>query len=146
MEPHRILVANEARFLREMLKRAFEKVPSLSVAGEITDPARLASAIGQTGAEWVIVSLRPDGAMPEMIEPLLAEYPAVRFLGVAMDGSQVKMKWIESREDVLEGPSLDDLIAILRDDLPASVRIRVAVQYPEPEVEKPDSNSDERIH
>lgn len=114
MQPRRIILANGSRFLRDMLKRVIEKVPDLRVVGEVTDLARLSSAILQTDAQWVIVSRPPNGKLPEVVESLLLKHPLVRILSVATDGSQVRMKWLESHEQVLDGSSLDELIAILR--------------------------------
>lgn len=118
MASHRILMANDSRFLREILKHAFEKAQGLSVVGEITDPDQLVSSVERTDADWVVVSLRLDGSMPASIETLLTKHSAVRILGVARDGSQVKMKWIEPREDDLHDPSISDLIGILLTDSP----------------------------
>jgi hypothetical protein len=118
-----------------MLKRVIQKTPDLKVIGEISDLARLASTIAETGAEWVVVSLPPSGRIPETVESSLTAHPSVRVLAVAPDGSQVKMMWVEpretavavaadgsqiemhwteSREKDLDDVSMDELIAILR--------------------------------
>jgi DNA-binding NarL/FixJ family response regulator len=114
MQPCRIILANGSRFLQEMLKRVIEKTPDLQVVGEIAGLAQLSSTIAKTEAEWVIVSLLPDGKIPEMVESSLIAHPSVRVLALAADGSQVKMKWIEPREKILDDLSMDELIAILR--------------------------------
>ncbi len=125
MEPRRIILADVPRFLREMLKRAFEQAPGLWVVGEVADLTRLSSAIERTGAQWVVVSLPPDGKMPAMVEPLLAAHSSVRVLGVANGGSQVKMHWVEPHEQTLDDLSLDELIAVLLADSPGQVKVRV---------------------
>jgi hypothetical protein len=118
MQPRRIIMVNGSRFLQEMLKRVIEKTPGLQVVDEINDLARLSSAIEQTGAQWVVVSYPPNGEMPKAVASSLAAHPSVRVLAVAPDGSHVKMKWVESREEILDDLSLDELIAVLCDRLP----------------------------
>ena len=124
-ESRRIILADVPRFLREMLKRAFEQSPGLRVVGEVADLSRLSAAIERTGAHWVVVSLPPDGKMPAMVEPLLAAHPSVRVLAVTNDGSQIKMHWVEPHEQTLESLSLDELIAVLIADNPGQVKMRV---------------------
>ncbi len=113
MQPCRIILANGSRFLHEMLKRVIEKTPELEVVGEIADLARLSSTIAETEADWVIVSLPPDGKIPETVESSLTAHPSVRVLAVATDGNQVRIKWLESHEEPLGDVSLSELIAVL---------------------------------
>jgi len=61
MQTHRVVLANESRLLREMLERVIRKVPDLEVVGHAADPARLPSVLEETDAQWVIVSLLPNG-------------------------------------------------------------------------------------
>lgn len=133
MEPHRIILAGVPRFLREMLARAFEQAPGLWVVGEVAEMSQLSSAIERTGAQWIVVSLPPDGKMPPTITPLLAAHPSVRVLGVTNDGSQIKMQWVEPHEQTLESLSLDELIAILLADNPGQVKVRVDLESAERE-------------
>jgi len=115
MQTHRVVLANESRLLREMLERVIRKVPDLEVVGHATDAARLPSLLEETDAQWVIVSLLPDSKIPAVADSLLAEHPSLRLLAVAVDGSQVKAKWVEPHEKDLGDLSLEELIAILED-------------------------------
>lgn len=118
MSPSRIILANGSRFLHEMLKRALEKTPDLQVVDEVTNLARLPSAISRTDAQWVIMSLPLDGEIPEVAKSLLIAHPSVRILAMATDGSQVRIKWLESHEEALDDLSLDELFAVLRTQSP----------------------------
>ena len=113
MQPSRIILANGSRFLHDMLKRVIEKTPDLQVVGEVTELARLPAAMVQIDAEWVVVPLSPDGKIPQVVESWLTAHPSVRVLAVATDGSQLRMKWLESHEEALDDLSLDELIEIL---------------------------------
>jgi hypothetical protein len=116
MQPRRIILANESRFLRELLKRVIDKVPGVQIVAEVTDVTTLSATIEETNARWVIVSLPVDSERPGVIESLLTAHPSIRVLAVGTDGSQVRMRWLEPRERNLDSSSLEDLIAILGDE------------------------------
>ncbi len=135
-QPSRVLLANDARLLREMLKCAIEKSPHIRVVGEVevSDGKKLTTMVEERDADWVVLSLFPDGEIPGMAETLLMENPSVAVLAVAPDGSQlrvgwtelreetiavapsgnlVELKWTEPHEKLLEDLSLDELTKIL---------------------------------
>jgi hypothetical protein len=103
------------RFLRQMLRQSLEKDPGLEIVGEVLDPCDLSQAVEQTRAQWIIVPLSADGELVPPVENLLTTHTTVRLLAVTTDGSHVKAKWIEPRERSLDGLSLDELRAILRE-------------------------------
>ena len=111
--PHRVILANKPRLLRGMLKHVLQKDPGLKVVGEVLDLEDLARTVEETGAEWVIVSLPPDGRIPERAEAVLASHPSINLLAVAMDGSQIKLKWIGPQEKDINCASLEDLMNVL---------------------------------
>lgn len=113
MQPTRVILANEPRLLREMLKRVITRAPELQVVGEVTDPTELSPLLRQTHAQWIIVSLWPEGLVPSAIESLLVEHSSVRVLGMAGDGSQARIKRAEFTEQELCNLSLSRLIAVL---------------------------------
>lgn len=116
MEPRQIVLAHVPRFLREMFQRAFEKVPGIHIADEVTDLAQLSAALDRTSARWVIVSLPPDESLAKVIDDLLAAHPAVRLLNVASDGRHVTMQWLEPHQQILDELSMGELIALMRDE------------------------------
>ena len=116
MQTKRIILADGSRLLREMLHRVLYKADNLEVVQEITDYDNLPSAIEQFDPEWVIISLPSDHAIPDWVDTCITNYPSVRFLAVAADGSKIKMKWLEAHEEDLSDLSLSDLIHILERD------------------------------
>ena len=117
MPEQRIVLANSSRLLRDMLKRIIHKSHTLEVVNEITDLRDLPSLNKHTDPEWVIVSLSYDDGVPAWVDGYMAEHPSVRFMAVATDGSKIKMKWLEVREQEWNGPSLDDFIHILENKI-----------------------------
>src|SRR5436305_2091466 len=89
----RVLLANEPRLFREMLQRVMQNTPGIEVVGEVTELSALREALAETGANWVIVSLSPAGRLPDVVEPLLVEFPSLCVLGVADDGSHAEVRW-----------------------------------------------------
>jgi hypothetical protein len=114
MEPRRIILAHVPRFLREMLERAFLNDPSLRIVAEVAELSEVSEAITRTGAQWVIVSLPPEGQLSSAADLLLAAHPSIRLMNVATDGSHVTMQWVEPREQMLDEFSMTDLISLLR--------------------------------
>lgn len=115
MQSTRVILANEPRLLREMLKRVITRAPELQVVGEVTDPTKLSPLLHKTHAQWLIVSLWPEGLVPGAIESLLVEHSSLGILGMAGDGSQARIKRAESTEQELHNLSLNRLIAVLRE-------------------------------
>jgi DNA-binding NarL/FixJ family response regulator len=113
MQMSRVILANEPRLLRDMLRRALTRAPGLEVVGEVTDPAELSSLISQSEAQWVVVSMWPEGTVPSAIRSLLTGCSALRILGLAADGSQAKITCSQCDQDTRGGLSLDELIDIL---------------------------------
>jgi chemotaxis response regulator CheB len=116
MSARRVLLANEPRLIRTMLKRIFENTPGLEIVGEVLDQAELASIVGQTSAEWVVATLDANGEAPEAIETLFAHYPHLCVLMLSEDSSQVRLKRSGHSDKTLDGLSLAELIGILREN------------------------------
>lgn len=113
MTKQRIILANSSRLLREMLNRILRKTDSLKVVREVSDQKELPDAIQQDDAEWLIMSLPEDEKMPEWVDVYMMEHPSLHILTVSPDGGRVRLRWLESHEEDLVDPSLDDLILVL---------------------------------
>jgi hypothetical protein len=100
-----------------MLSRVIDKAPGLQVVAELQDLSKYPDVVRQTGADWTILLLDPDEQVPEIVEQVLNQQPSMRLLVMAVDGSQVRMRWIEPHEISLDDKSLDDLLTILRRDV-----------------------------
>ena len=114
MHRSRVILANEPRLLRGMLRRAIARAPGLQVVGETSDLDDLPALVRKSGSHWAIVSLWPPGLPPFAIRALLLEQPALSVLGVAADGSQARIARLTWQEETREGLSLADLLSILQ--------------------------------
>jgi DNA-binding NarL/FixJ family response regulator len=113
MGPQQIILANEPRLLRKLLRRALEKVPGLRVVGEVANLDELPRAVEQANPQWMVVPLWQPGGLPGAIKAILSEHPSLRVMGMAANGSSVAIKQAGSKETPLRNLSLDDLLAIL---------------------------------
>jgi protease I len=134
-QPSRIILALETRLLREMFGRAISRSPFLEVVAHVRNGEELLSIVKREDADWVFVSLQVDGELPIAAESLLADQPSVSIIGLAADGSQVKLgwteicdreiatapdgspirlRWTESHQKVLTDLSLGQLISVVR--------------------------------
>jgi DNA-binding NarL/FixJ family response regulator len=112
----RIILVNSSRLLREMLHTVLSKAEHLQVVREVSDQEELPSAIDQLEAEWLVISLPFDRGLPDWVDQYISNHPLMRLLAVSTDSSEVKLKWLESREENLEDLSLNDLLHILEND------------------------------
>lgn len=117
MQTSRVILANEPRLLRGLLRHVIAGAPGLQVVGEVVDLEDLSSLAGQIEAQWVIVSIWPEGLLPSAVRSLLVEHSTLCILGIAADGSQAKIACEGSTEDLRDGLSLDDLLAILKSEV-----------------------------
>jgi len=113
MQSRQIILANEPRLLRSMFRRILGKMPALEVAGEVSDLAELPSLVDEMDVQWVVVSLSSEGRLPESVQALLTSHPSVGILGIAMDGSLVKIQRGTHAETATSVLSLDQLVAAL---------------------------------
>ncbi len=133
--PTRIILAIQTRLLREMLERVIRRSPDHKLVCEVTDGPDLADLVEKQDAQWVIMSLSPQGDLPDNAEYLLAQQPGVFVMALAPDGSEVKvgwseiheefisqadkeepivLRWTEPHQEALSDPSLPELLEVLR--------------------------------
>ncbi len=130
MPTGRVVLANDSRLLREMLKRVINKVPTLQVVEEIGDLAGLLPAIQRTNPAWVVVSLSANGSMPEVTNTVLQEQ-SMHILGLRADWSRAKVKSLPFCEENLGSLSLRELIDILTSDhVEDLIRAQASTQEP----------------
>jgi len=113
IDAQRIILINSSRLLGDLLRSIIGKVDHLEMVKEVSKYEELPAAIENTEAEWVLMSLPFDTSFPRWVEDHLAKHPSMRFLALFIGSRKVRLKWLESPEEQLEDPTLDDLIHIL---------------------------------
>lgn len=113
MDPKKIILSTQPGLLGEMIKKAFLHNSSLQIVGETTNLRDLSTLIQQTGAEWVLVTLSMEGAFPIDTQSLLTQHPKVSILAISMDGSEVKLRWIDHHEKEYQNPTLKKITSII---------------------------------
>ena len=112
----RVILANESRLLRDMLRRVIDKADHLEVVQEITQPGQLDSAIEHFDPGLVILS-SPESRYPQSwINSWLLRYPSVGFVILSADHRRIAIQSQVGEED-LTRLSLNDFIAALERDL-----------------------------
>lgn len=106
----RIILANDSHFFRDAFRRVLEKKPGLQIICEVKELADLPSIVQKTDPHWIIISLPSNGQISEPVERLLIDYPTIHILAVAIDGSRIRVEWMEHKEKEVENLSLDDFI------------------------------------
>jgi DNA-binding NarL/FixJ family response regulator len=114
MKSYRVILANQPRLLRSLLRRVLRNAGDIDVVGEVTDLESLPPEVEQTDAQWVIVSLWRNGDFPDALRSLMVEHPALCLMGLAADGSQAIIRCPGSAEIAVSSLSLESLFAALR--------------------------------
>jgi hypothetical protein len=112
----RLIMANEPRLMREMLARVLGAVPGIEVAA-VSDLAALDGTVAQSGADWVLGSFVNGAGVPDVLQSLLVEYPALCIMVIARDCRQARlicMAGSDPRDDV----SLQDVVSALLSKTP----------------------------
>lgn len=124
MQRNRVVLMNESRLLRELLRRVIEKTPGFSVVDEVAELDMLTDAVDEAHAQWVVMSLQGYAQFSERVEGLLQAHPALRILAMATDGSRIVLKCVGACEENLKDVSLDGFIDALREETPLNLRIQ----------------------
>ncbi len=109
----RVIFINSSRLVRELFHRVLRKAEHVQVIRDIVDHTDLPADIEGLEAEWLVISLAPEETIPDWVDAYLRAHPFMRFLAFSTDSNQVKMKWLEPREQDLKDLSLADLIHVL---------------------------------
>jgi DNA-binding NarL/FixJ family response regulator len=125
MKSYRVILANQPRLLRSLLRRVLRNTGDIDVVGEVTDLDYLLSTVEQTDAQWIIVSLWQNGDFPERLRSLMVQHPALCLLGLATDGSRAIIRCSGAAEVAVSSPSLENLFTTLRSGEPTE---RVPIQ------------------
>jgi hypothetical protein len=111
----KIVLVNESRLLRGILKRAIERDAGLHIIAEVDSFAKFPSVIKRAKADWIILALPPGESVPEVVDKVLMEQTNMSLLIMATDGSRVRMRWIEMHESSLDENNLEEILTILRE-------------------------------
>jgi chemotaxis response regulator CheB len=113
----KIIVANHNRLLREMIARVINADENLKIVKILDSLENLYEHVQRHNIDWVIVSFT-DGKnnLPSSVKEIMMRYPDIGVLVVSPDGSNVRVKWFETKESVLNGIGLDELIKLLSNE------------------------------
>lgn len=115
MSSHRIVLANEARFMRTALRRLLDKSDRLQVVAEVDDLDKISAAVERTQADWLLVSLPEENGLPNEILAALENFPDLRVLAVSQDGSRTRVEWLEQLDHETGGLSVAEFLKIFND-------------------------------
>lgn len=114
MDVQSIILLNNSRLVRSMLRRVIDKAPGLQIVAEVENLSEYPAIARRTDANWTILLLDPGEEVPEIVQRVLEHHTMMRLLVMAVDGSQVRMRWVKPHEKCLDDKSLDDLLIILQ--------------------------------
>ncbi|MFO7942776.1 MAG: hypothetical protein R6U51_00480 [Anaerolineales bacterium] len=118
METCRIVLANESRLLREMLKSVIDKSPSLEILGETQQLSEIKKLAEKHNAHWVFVTLSSTGNIPDQLNDLLIPGSAISILAISNNGEKAKIRWVDLHEETYIDWSLEEMLTLLQKKIP----------------------------
>jgi hypothetical protein len=118
METRRIVLANESRLLRKMIKCVIEKSRRLEIVGETQNFSEIKSLTDEYNAHWVIVTLSSTGEIPNSLNNLLIPDSAISIMAISNKGEKAKIRWVDLHEETYIDWSLEDMLDLLQDKIP----------------------------
>jgi DNA-binding NarL/FixJ family response regulator len=118
VEKVRVLVANQPRLMREVVRAALSRHADIEVVGEIEDELEILPAIERTQADCLIVAQEEFGKRPVVCDYAFDKYPHLKILAVAPGSDDSVFYWVfmEIRSSRIE-TSDEGVINALRGNL-----------------------------
>lgn len=83
MEKIRILVANQPRLMREIVRTALSRHPDMEVVGEIESEIEILPALARMKPHCLIIAQEESGVRPAICDEVFDKYPRMKILAVA---------------------------------------------------------------
>lgn len=114
-DPVKVILANDSRLLREMLRRVLGRASQIEIVAEaeVDDFRQLEPILTRTDAHWIIVSLTPEGEFPGIVKSLLQMHSTTQVLAMAIDGSTVKVLHMAPDEQQVDVFSVEEILSLL---------------------------------
>jgi DNA-binding NarL/FixJ family response regulator len=112
--PVRVLLANKPRALRTRLARLLRLQSDIEVVGTVLDPIGLLSAVEETQAAVVVVTLPASGEIPGICSHLFYEYPQLLILALSATQSRAYVYRQVITVEPLAGTSDEDILTAVR--------------------------------
>lgn len=114
--PIRIFLANQPRMVRQMLRRAIQRIPNLAVVGESVRQQSIVDAPALMTIDWLVVSLTDQGKIPPAYLSLSQAHPEMKVMGISLDGNVLAVKdEVSGQKRNFRDVSLRTLIALFQD-------------------------------
>jgi DNA-binding NarL/FixJ family response regulator len=114
MDEIRVVLGNQSKLLRDLLRRSIQKIERVKIVGETQRVEMLPALVKDKRADWVILSLPQDESIPEAFHDLAALEEELSLMAISNAGDKVIIRRIEVQEESYQKFSLEDLGAVLR--------------------------------
>jgi DNA-binding NarL/FixJ family response regulator len=111
----RVYLANQPKLLRQMLRRAIQRIPDIEIVGESSQLHSIQQLQKAETIDWLIVSLTDQGKIPSHFLHMMERKPSIKVLGISPDGNELALQDVATGEKrQLRNASLTMLISLLQ--------------------------------
>jgi DNA-binding NarL/FixJ family response regulator len=114
-ETKRIILAEAAPLLHEMLKKILARAQDIEIVQELHHLEYPPAELDQLQPDWLVISLSLAEEMPAWVDEYITAHASVAVVVLALDSNQIRLKWAQALERNLYDVSLGELMHILRD-------------------------------
>ena len=118
MATQSIILLNNSRLIRDMLRRVINKIQGLKLVAEVEKISDYPAIAQRVCADWTILLLDPEENIPVAVEQVIDHQSSMRLMAMAIDGSRVLVKYSGTNAMSLNDKSLLELLQILQGENP----------------------------
>ncbi len=107
----RVMVANQPRLMRELVRETINAQSGIEIIAEIENESAIAAAVDATHPDCLIIRLDESDKRPALCDILLRRYPEMKILAVAPERNSSMFFWASF--DIHESPAESSEAGIL---------------------------------
>lgn len=89
----RILVANQPRLMRELIRDTLAEQTGVEIVGEVHNDSDIPARVKETRPHLVLIALETPEKRPTVCDVVLREHPEVRILAIASEENRTICYW-----------------------------------------------------
>ena len=94
MDKIRVLVANQPRLMREIVRTALSRHADMEIVGEVEDELEILPALAEARPDCLIVAQEESDARPAICDAVFDKYPHLKILAVAPGSADSVFYWV----------------------------------------------------
>lgn len=92
-KPIRVVVANQPRLMRELVRETLSDQPDIEIVGEVQNEADIPHVVEEKHPDFLIIALDELAERPHLCDTLLWQFPDMKILALASESNRSIFYW-----------------------------------------------------